>query len=201
MKRSDGDYVSAIVLAAGTASRYGEAKQLLSWHGKPLVRHVVDTAAASDVDAMLVVIGNERDRVRAALAGSTATIVENPDYADGQSTSLQHGLREIPAETSAIVMLVGDQPGITSTHIDRVVSAWRATRAPIVQAAFEGVPSHPTLFSIDLLAELLRVTGDEGARGVVQRCRDTRVLVEMNEPAPPDIDTPEDYHRALGGTS
>src|SRR5262249_20768982 len=85
--------IAAIVLAAGRSSRMGTLNKLLiSVDGRPMVRHAVDQALAADLAPVIVVTGHQHERVEAALAGLYVTVVNNPDYAEGLSTSLKAGL-------------------------------------------------------------------------------------------------------------
>jgi molybdenum cofactor cytidylyltransferase len=201
VKPSDQSPVTALILAAGLASRFGRPKQLLDWHGKPLIRHVTDVAAASHVDQVIVVTGATRLDVERALDGSGATQVFNSDYADGQSTSLRRGLAALPDDVGAIVILLADQPGVSTSSINRVIHQWRRERSPIVQARYHGTPSHPILFDASLLSELREVSGDQGARAVLRKDPERIAWINLDSDAPPDIDTEEDYRRALSGPS
>jgi molybdenum cofactor cytidylyltransferase len=120
--------------------------------------------------------------------------VRNWDAADGMSTSLRAGIATAEAGgADAVVILLADQPGITRFHINAVVEKYGATRDLIVQASYNGAPSHPTLFDRQLFRELLEVTGDEGGRSVVQRHQNDRCLVSLEGEVPVDLDTPDSY--------
>lgn len=104
--------IYGVLLAAGTSSRMGRPKQLLEWGGRPLVRHVVQTALASRLDGLIVVIGAAAAEVRQALDGLTGQVqlVECADYAEGQAASLRAGLAALPAGAEAAVVLLVDMP-------------------------------------------------------------------------------------------
>src|SRR5262245_63501299 len=97
--------IAAIILAAGSASRMGRPKQLLDWGGRPLVRVVAEHALAARLDRVLVVVGAASDAVAAALAGLPVELVENPAYAEGQSTSLRAGVARSEEHTSELQSL------------------------------------------------------------------------------------------------
>jgi molybdenum cofactor cytidylyltransferase len=190
--------ISGVVLAAGTSSRLGRSKQLLDLGGIPVIRHVVDAArATSSLQEVVVVLGHEAGRVAGALAAAEGLrFVINPDYAQGQSTSLRAGLRALGPEVEAAVVLLGDQPEVRSAAIDAVIEAYRSGRGPVVQASYSGIPSHPTLLARAVWEELVAgAAGDEGARGALAGHPEWRWSVEMGGSPPSDIDTETDYER------
>lgn len=88
----------------------GQNKLLLTFQGKPLIAHAVDTLLASAVDEVVVVLGHEADKVREKLAGKKVIFVENPDYREGLSTSVRAGIAAVAADASAIMIYLADQP-------------------------------------------------------------------------------------------
>lgn len=186
--------VAGVVLAAGMSRRMGRPKQLLDLHGKPVVSHVVERALASGLDSVLVVLGHEAERVRDALTLYAVETVTNPAFADGQSTSLVAGVRAVPPETDAIVVLLGDQPGIEPDVIDQAIAARREQSASIVMAAYGEQRSHPVLFGRERFSELMELQGDAGGRDIIRRHQADVHLVASGLPAPPvDVDTETAY--------
>src|SRR5206468_12687796 len=121
--------------------------------------------------------------------------VINPDYGEGQSTSLRVGVGAAGPGSRAVVVLLGDQPGVGPDAIDAVVAAWRAGAGPVVQASYGGRPAHPTLFDRSVWPELETLSGDEGARSLLDRHPEWRTSVEVGGDPPEDIDTADDYER------
>ena len=156
--------VAAVVLAAGQASRFGAPKQLALWQDKPLLAHVVDAALASQVERTVVVLGAHADACGEVLAGRPVDIIVNPDWADGQSTSLKAGLAALPNTISAAIFPLADQPFVTAADVDAVISAYQRTLAPVVWPEFEGKRGNPVLFDRRLFPEMMQVSGDTGAR-------------------------------------
>jgi molybdenum cofactor cytidylyltransferase len=190
--------VSGIVLAAGTSSRLGRPKQLLDLGGRAVLERVLDAARAASLDEVVVVLGHMADRIEEAVAFDDAVrIAPNPDYLLGQSTSLRTGLRAVSREAGAAVILLGDQPEVRTQAIDAVIDAWRGGAGPIVQASYAGRPAHPTLLAREVWPELEALSGDEGARTFIAAHHSGRALVEVGGEPPDDIDTEEDYRRAL----
>jgi molybdenum cofactor cytidylyltransferase len=159
--------------------------------------HVLDAAAASHLDQIVVVLGHGGRDISGRIRLPARTgIVLNRDYAQGQSTSLRTGLQAAGLEAAAAVILLGDQPGVRPEAIDAVVQAWRAGNGPVVRASYEGRPGHPMLFDRSIWTELVQIQGDEGARGVLEAHPEWRSTAEVGGPEPEDIDTEEDYARA-----
>jgi molybdenum cofactor cytidylyltransferase len=174
----------------------GRPKLLLDLDGRPVVRHVVETALASRVEQVVVVVGAEGEAVEGAVAGDERVrTVRNVDYRAGQSTSLRTGLAALGPEVGAAVILLGDQPGIAGAAIDAVIEAWQEGRGPVVRAAYSGFPSHPTLCARSIWPQVRAIEGDVGLRTLLREHRDWVATVEVGGSPPADIDTEEDYAR------
>lgn len=187
-----------LVLAAGMSRRLGRPKQLLDLGGKPLVAHVVERATASELDRVVVVTGYAGAAVAHALQGLDVAIVENPDFAEGQSTSLIAGLRSLPESCDAIVVLLSDQPMIGTAGIDALIARRRDYGEPIVMTGYSVVRSHPILFGCELFAELLQTRGDQGAREIIRGHASDVAVIDSGELTPPDdVDTEDAYSRLL----
>lgn len=205
---------AAIILAAGSSSRMGGGrhKLLLPLDGRPVLVHVIDAALASQARPIIIVLGHEADEVRAHITSYTSrrdiTIVENKKYLQGMSTSMRLGVQlliskgykkhDSPSEVDSALIVLGDQPMITSKIIDTLITTYRATGKQIVAPLYDGKRGSPVLFDVSLFPELLEVTGDEGGRSVLERLPQEVELVEMSDTvANYDIDTWEAYQRAL----
>jgi molybdenum cofactor cytidylyltransferase len=186
--------IACLILAAGCSSRMqGQNKLLALLAGKPLVRHVVEAALASRARPVVVVTGYQNERVRAALAGCSVTIVDNPSYATGLSTSLRAGLAALPGASQGVVVVLADMPHITSAHIDRLILAFEPThRKTIVVPVRDGKRGNPVLFGAEYFTEMQRIDGDTGARALICDHATCVVEVEFDEDAILiDVDTPE----------
>ncbi len=202
---------AAIVLAAGSSSRMGAGrhKLLLPLNEQPVLAHVIDAALASLARPITVVLGHQAEQVRTQLEryglDSAITYVENPDYLQGMSTSLRVGLAYLQTQVdagianvdSALIML-GDQPLITSRILDMLIDIWQTTGKRIIAPLYDGKRGNPTLFAASLFPELLEVSGDEGGRSVVERHRQELATVELgNAVANYDVDTWEAYQQVV----
>ena len=188
--------VVGILLAAGASTRLGQPKQLLDFGGKPLVRHVAEAALASRLARLVVVVGNQAAAVGAALKGLAVDVVENPDFLQGQSTSLRTGVAALPSDLDAALILLVDQPFVDAALIDRLIAHFETSGAAIVAPEHAGQRGNPVLFAARLIPELAAVSGDVGARDVIRRHREELSTVELGDArAFLDIDTWEDYER------
>ena len=195
--------VSGLVLAAGSSSRLGQPKQLLPYRGTILVDWVVRTVeAATSLEHVTVVLGGAAHEVRARLTLGRARVIENPDFGEGCSSSYQAGLAALDPEAAAVVVVLGDQPGVETEDIDRLVGEWRRTGSRIMAASYEGERGHPLLFSRELFGHLLELHGDKAAWKILDRHPDWIHDVAVDRPLPRDVDTWQDYEavRADGGT-
>jgi molybdenum cofactor cytidylyltransferase len=199
------DFLSGIILAAGASTRIGRPKQLLPLDGRPVLQRVLDEAAASCLDEVIVVLGCRAPEIEAALhlpVARPVRVLVNPDHAAGQSTSLRVGLRAAQPQSVAAAILLADQPGVTAQLIDRLAAAFRAGHAPVVRPVYRDaagriVPGHPVFLARRLWADVETLRGDQGARALLAAHPDwvAEVLVEREPPA--DIDTWADYRRAV----
>jgi molybdenum cofactor cytidylyltransferase len=191
--------VTGIVLAAGSSSRLGRPKQLLDLGGRPLLQHAVDAMEGSGLVDIVLVLGHRAEEVASAVqTGPDTRTVVNPDYLQGQATSLRVGLDAADEKSQAAVVILGDQPAVGALHVRTVVETYLSTGAKVVQAAFSGKPNHPTLFERSVWPELKAIEGDQGAREVLRTHPEWVVRVEFGGEVPSDLDTWEDYERLTG---
>jgi molybdenum cofactor cytidylyltransferase len=122
-------------------------------------------------------------------------IVINPEYMNGQSTSLRAGLAAAGSDAEAAVVVLGDQPDVHASTIRAVVREYERSGKPVVQALYGGRPGHPLLFDRSLWADLSSIQGDRGARDLLKEHPNWIARVEVNRDLPPDLDTWEDYEK------
>jgi molybdenum cofactor cytidylyltransferase len=192
--------VGAVLLAAGGASRFGALKQLAPWRGRPLVAHVLDQAlACPDLSAVAVTVGAGAAAVRSALGAHATIMAEVPDWADGQSRSVRAGLAAMLAERpeiGAALFLLADQPGVTPELLSALVQRHRETLAPVVAPRHNGRRGNPVLFDRATFGEFASLSGDVGARPIIQAHAGEIVWVDWPTPdVLQDIDTPADLSR------
>ena len=192
--------VAAIVLAAGQSSRMGaQNKLLLRDGGDSLVRHAVKMAVLSQLTPVIVVLGHEAEAVRADLAGLDVRFVTNPDYEHGLSSSLKCGIAALPENIDGAAVILADMPNLDTALIDRLYAAFEAEpKALAVVPVHEGVWGNPCILAAALFSEVARLSGDQGAKKILEAHRD--MVVEMpvsSDAASRDIDTPQDWAHFL----
>jgi molybdenum cofactor cytidylyltransferase len=191
--------IYGILLAAGSSTRMGQPKQLLSWQGQTLVRHMARQALASKLDGLIVVVGAEAATTRAALAGLDGPLqtVENSSYLAGQATSLRVGLSSLPSVAQAALVLLVDQPFVGPELINRILERYEQNPMLAIVPLYRGQRGNPTLLTRPLFDELKTLEGDVGARTVLQHHADRVDWMEIDDPAVvTDVDTPGEYERA-----
>jgi molybdenum cofactor cytidylyltransferase len=190
--------ISAIILAAGQSRRMGAQKLLLPVSGRPMITRITDEVLKSSVDRTVVVIGTD-PRIAHALAGRPLTLVMNPDPASEMLASIRLGLRAIPAPCSAIILVLGDQPGLSATTIDALIAASQPASPGIIVPTCAGRRGHPLLFSARYRDQILTEFDATGLRGLLHAHPDDIMELPLDEPAIlEDIDLPEDYQRLAG---
>jgi molybdenum cofactor cytidylyltransferase len=194
--------VAALVLAAGRASRYRAAggaaptKLVADYRGQPLVRWAVLAALASRARPVVVVTGHARAEVEAALAGLDVRFAHNPDFAEGLSTSLRTGIAALGPDVVGAVALLGDMPDAAPTVIDALISSFAAEPgADAAVPVFEGRRGNPALLGRALFPRAAALTGDQGARGLLQGLDPSRLLAVpvADGGVGRDMDTPDDF--------
>jgi molybdenum cofactor cytidylyltransferase len=190
--------VAAIILAAGRSSRFGEANKLLEEiDGEAMVARVAALALASRARPVIVVTGFEAERVAAALNESGTTIVHNPDYAQGMSTSLRAGLRALPGESDGALILLGDMPRVNPSVFDALLAAFAANGTEsICVPVHAGRRGNPVLWGGAYFAEMMQLSGDRGAKQIMRLHPGKVVEVEVATSAIfEDVDLAADLDR------
>jgi molybdenum cofactor cytidylyltransferase len=186
--------IAALVLAAGQSRRMGTLNKLLiEIDGVPMVRRVVEMLRQSKAEPIVVVTGHERERVAAALQGLSVTLVHNPDYAQGLSTSLKAGIGALGTGVDGAVVCLGDMPRVSAAEVDRLIGAFNPVEGRgIVVPTLDGKRGNPVLWSRQFFAEMTQVAGDVGARHLIGAYPEIVVEVEMaSDGVLTDIDTPQ----------
>lgn len=186
---------AVVILAAGSSSRMGSPKQLLSYQGKPLIRHAVETAFASGCGHVIVVLGANAEPIRAALDGLPVAICENPEWAGGMGTSIRCGItRAEELGLDGAILALADQPLVTGAILARLIEEHLQTGQPIVTSQYAGTVGVPVYFAKSHFGQLLALAPDQGCKGVILRNGDHALRIDCPE-AEADIDTPDDYGR------
>ncbi len=186
-----GKSLFAIVLAAGTASRFGSTKQLALFAGQALVTHAVRTAESVCGPQSLLVTGSDWQNVADACKPLQGFMVLNPKYGSGIASSLVTGIRSVSAVADAALLMLADQPLVTIRQIEALVDTWKASPDSICASAYAETLGPPVIFPARFFRELMTLQGDRGAKAVIDSNRDSLVTVRA-ESAAIDIDCPGD---------
>jgi molybdenum cofactor cytidylyltransferase len=187
--------IAGVVLAAGLSRRMGQAKLLMLVDGRAIVRHAVETVLAGGVDSVWVVTGPDVEPIQAALAGLDVQITVNPAPEEGQAGSVRVGIAALPPSVDAVLIALGDQPSLAPSIIPALLAARRTSPKLIVAPRYRDGQGNPVVFKRQIFPELLRLTGDQGARSIIQKEPARVEWVELDLPMPPDVDTPDDYEK------
>jgi len=194
--------VGVVVLAAGGSRRLPGPKQLLRFRGKTLLRHAAQTAVSAGCGPVVVVLGAAAlaSQLRFELSDLDLTIVENPRWQEGMSTSIHAGLDALERAEAldAVLITTCDQPHVTAKLLKQIVAAYRQAHPPAVASAYAGTIGVPALFGRPLFAELLGLEHDQGAKRILERHLEAVARVPFEQGAV-DIDTPEDVRHLSGG--
>ena len=186
--------IAALILAAGQSRRMGaENKLLLEIDGKPMVRHVAERVLASSARPVTIVLGHQPDAVRAALDGLDVGFVENPDFADGLSSSLKTGLASVPETADGAIVCLGDMPGVSADLVDRLIAGFNPVEGRAILAPTRGGRrGNPVLWARRFFGELMSLSGDTGAKHLIGiygeflteiEAPDDGVLIDLDTPA------------------
>jgi xanthine dehydrogenase accessory factor len=189
--------ISAVILAAGASSRMGEPKPLVSVAGRPMLDHVLSAVRGSRVKDIVVVLGASADRVRKSASIDGARTIVNEAYADGMSTSIRAGVRAAGPQAEAFLIVLGDEPFVTSSTIDSLLDGRGSSGAKIFIPTYRGRRGNPVLVDRELAEEMQSITGDQGCRAIFGHHGEQILEVPVNDPGILiDLDTPEQVARS-----
>lgn len=175
----------------------GVPKPLVRVGDRALLAHVLDGVRGSRVADTVVVLGDSAERIRHEVAIDGATVVVNPGFRDGMSTSLRQGLAALDPEVEAFFVVLGDEPFVRSDTYDALIASRESTGARIVVPTYRGIRGNPVLLDRSLADEADTITGDRGCRELRQRHPSETVEVPVDDPGVLiDLDTPPEVERA-----
>jgi molybdenum cofactor cytidylyltransferase len=188
-----------IILAAGESTRMGRPKQLLPYNGKSLLEHAVDTANDSIAEPVIVVLGANADLLEKEIDDKKVHIAINNEWKEGMASSVRCGIKtleHIAPSTDATVIMVCDQPFVSSVLLDHLISMQKNSGKLIVTSQYEDAIGPPALFHRTIFPELLQLKGDTGAKKIIEQRMNEVATVPFAEGAI-DIDTEEQYRAIL----
>ena len=187
-----------VILAAGASSRMGTPKQLLELGGRPLLVHAVEAALASAAWPVVVVLGAQADRIRPVLARLPVLVTENPAWPEGMASTIREGiatLQHFSRRLDAAILALCDQPAFSTEVITQLIATQRATGRSIVAARYADRNGAPALFLNEHFPRLLHLTGEDGARSLLND-EPARVAAIDLPALAMDLDTPGDFAAA-----
>jgi molybdenum cofactor cytidylyltransferase len=193
--------IVAVVLAAGESSRMGRPKALLPIDGVRFIEKIVAALKSTRVDEIITVLGHNAEEMWQKISDLAVTIVVNPNYKQGQLSSLIAAINSIQSSkdcvsVDGILVHLVDHPYINPDLVNLMIDRFYETKKLIVVPRYQGRRGHPVIFSRALFAELLAAPIDQGAKAVVQAHRgDTLEIDTEDEGVTIDIDTPEEYRK------
>ena len=192
--------IGAIILAGGCSRRMGGANKLLMNVGsKPVLQHVIEAVVRSQARPIMLVTGHDRENVERLEACDTVQTVHNPDFEAGMSASLRCGVRALQEGMEGLLICLGDMPFVGSELLDRMIAAFDpGHRREIVVPVFNGQRGNPVLIGSRFFPELLRITGDVGAKRIVEGQGDyVFEVVAGDDGVLRDVDTMESFPGTL----
>lgn len=197
-----------LLLAAGSSSRMNPGltsgagpgtvpKMLLPFNGKTLLQHVINEVKKVNDTQLLVVTGCYHSLLKEILSAQQIDFIENENWEEGMGSSIQKGIKHITAEYSVagnVIILVCDQPYISSSLIHELIAAAQQTGKGIIASSYNGTTGTPVLFDKKYFEQLALLNGKYGAKKILQQfIHDTAAIAFP--PGYIDIDTPEDYEK------
>jgi molybdenum cofactor cytidylyltransferase len=189
--------VGAVILAAGTSTRMGRAKQLLPLGGTTVLARTIDNVRAAGLMEIVLVLGASAEAIRRQLPQSLLQglkVVVNQAFAQGMASSLREGLSALDSQTGAALIILGDQPFIRPQTLHQIMAEYRRSGAQIVIPAHQGKRGNPVLLSRPVFPEVMTLEGDTGCRAIFANRLDAILNVEVEDSGILlDIDNQEDY--------
>lgn len=193
--------IGIIILAAGESKRMGSPKQLLQIEGKSLIHRTAEIALATDCYPVVMVIGANKPTIAPEIVDLPLTIIDNPMWHEGMSSSVKMGLAGVYMtykEIEAVIILVCDQPYLSVSLLERMVEIYNTKKPRLIACRYEEQLGVPALFDRTLFEELLDLKGDKGAKPVLMKHLEEAHILHF-EAGSIDLDTPDEYQAFLDG--
>jgi len=186
--------IPIVILAAGMSTRFPGNKLLYEVNGKPLIRHIVESALESKADEVIVVLGHEIEKISAKIEDLDVVMVYNPKYKVGMSESVKRGVRAVYKWAEAVIIHPADVAFVPPQAFDAVIEKYLNTRAPVVVVAYKDEKGHPILFSKETFNDILSISEKTmGLKYVTRKYYDKTIIVNLPyKEIVVDIDTLED---------
>jgi molybdenum cofactor cytidylyltransferase len=192
--------ISAIILAAGESRRMGRLKQLLPWGATTILGQVIENVRASKVDELILVVGYRAEEILAKVSHSGIKVKINPSYHEGLSSSIRVGLQAIDVASQAVLLVMGDQPLVSSDTMNKLIGTYQGHRwnKGIVVPIHRGRRGHPVIMDLKYKDDMMALDGDIGCRQILDNYPQDVLEIEVDTGAIlQDIDIPEDFAHLL----
>jgi xanthine dehydrogenase accessory factor len=190
--------ITAIILGAGESSRMGRPKLLLPFGESTVIGTVIQNALSSTVENIIVVLGSNYESHRVAIKETPVEIIRNRRYKDGMLSSVQCGLGAIPETTDAVMVLLGDQPMIEGSEMNKLIESFSDSGKEIIIATHRDKRGHPILFGRKYIDEIKGYAREASLRDLLQKHPEAIREIEAEDSGIlRDIDTDEDYREEL----
>ncbi len=192
-------HVTGLIIAAGSSRRLGQPKQLLPFRGRTLLDATLDVVRSGPFAQRMVTVGGAADSVRESIDFDDFVVVESLHFTVGCSSSIVSALAEVSADACGIVMLLGDQPGVTVGAIEALITVGLSGNepAPLAVCRYDDGIGHPFWFGRQVFDDLARLHGDKAVWKLIESGRYPVSEARVAGSIPPDVDTIDDYHALL----
>ena len=186
--------IGVVILAAGSSSRLGFAKQLVEFKGKSLLQHTIDASASLQFDSKVLILGARKEEIENEIDARDFNIVMNENWEEGMSTSIKKGITrslKFENELEHILILLSDQPFVTKKDIEELIKVQLEEKTPATFSEYKGISGVPAIFSRKLFPDLEKLKGDQGAKKLLfEKSFEYHTIKFENGIF--DVDTPED---------
>lgn len=185
--------IYAIILAAGESSRFGSPKQLVNWQKNNLLQHAINITKSLFDNNIIVVLGANAGLIQSRLNESEITIETNNDWQSGISSSIQAGIKALPEDTEAVMILLCDQPLLEQSSLKKLIDLWQQRTNSIVASEYLDTLGVPAIFPATFFSQLESLQGDKGAKQLLMSMQEQVLTLSVPE-AGIDIDTQNDFN-------
>lgn len=184
-----------VLLAAGGSARLGSPKQMLAYAGTTLLQHSINQAMASMAASIVVVLCPGAATFQIQPADNRLHFIINEQWKEGMASSIRCGLEYLThrfLNLQHVLFMACDQPFVQAELLDKLVTLQQETGKAIAAGTYAGITGIPAVFDKTIFPELMLLTGDKGAKKLIEQHRQQVVTVDFPQGAI-DIDTRDDY--------
>jgi molybdenum cofactor cytidylyltransferase len=193
--------LAAVILSGGASQRMGSPKALLPYQGRPFLEHLIAVTSHPKIGARRIVLGAHAELIADAVRLAADEVVVNAKWEKGQLSSIQAGIRSLPAGTDGMILCLIDHPLISATLVDELIVRFYSgpTIPPIALPVYQGKRGHPVIFSSGVYEELMTAPLEQGARSVVwAHAGEVAEVVTPEQGCVLNLNDPETMQRVLG---